>query len=354
MPCLNAAKCGALVFLMGLFLSSTVAESLAKQPTESKPKKPLVITPTASTPTESLPTETSVVYPNGFAVSGSGRATPVRVRPVNPSAVKKVKVSDIAKPGTPAYAIREFEEKTQKEFFQNRQGILSELKDVEFAQAFDKRVSLLCLRYPIWPIAMNINPPLQSNNIFVLDANNKIIALIGDTDNLRKFCSQNMLPVKTEQQARTALVAYLRLQQELAQDGMFQFSIKKESLKFSRTGDQILIAGRSIVAPNSGNEGYLESQLVFAANGKLKSAESTNKLQEGMRPICQSTKLLDPDPIVRKMAEQDILLMGPACKFYLDDMHSRANPETRKAIENIWKRIERREAERKSRGADLQ
>lgn len=354
MPCLNAAKCGALVFLMGLSLSSTVAESLAKQPTESKPKKPLVITPTASTPTESIPTETSVVYPDGVAVSGSGRATPVRVRPVNPNGVKRVKVSDIAKPGTSAYAIREFEEKTQKEFFQSRQGIVSELKDVEFAHAFDKRLSLLSLRYPIWPIAMNINPPLQSNNIFVLDANNKIISLIVDTDNLRKFCSKNMLPVKTEQQARTALVAYLRLQQELAQDGMFRFNIKKESLKFSRTDDQLLIGGKSIVLPNSGNEGYLESQLVFAADGKLKSAESTNKLQEGMRPICQSTKLLDPDPIVRKMAEQDILLMGPSCKSYLDEMHSRANPATQKAIENIWRRIEQREAVRKSRDVELQ
>ncbi len=155
-----------------------------------------------------------------------------------------------------------------------------------------------------------------------------------------------MRPVKTEQDAKTSLLAYLRLQQELAQDGMFQFSIKHDWLKISSAGGRLTAAGRSVVAPNSGNEGYLESKLVFGANGKLFSADSINKLQEGMRPICQSTKLLDPDPIVRRMAEQDILIMGSSCKFYLDDMRSRAKPDVQEAIDRIWKRIEKREAAR--------
>lgn len=325
---LNSAKRRAMVLLLAAAVSVPTAESSDKKPIES------------------TATETSVVYPDGVAASGSGHAMPARVGGGKP---RRVKAKDIAKPGTPAYTIREFEENTQKEFFQNRQGMLSELKDIELAQTFDTHLKWFCLRYPIWPVAMNINAPLQSNNIFVLNENNKIVALIGDTGRLKKFCTQYMRPVKSAQDARTPLVAYLRLQQELAQDGMFQFSIRQDSLKVSRSGGQLVAEGRSIVAPNTGNEGYLESQLVFAADGKLLSAESVNKLQEGMRPICQSTKLLDPDPIVRKMAEQDILLMGKSCKFYLEDMRSRAKPEVRTAIDNIWKRIEQREVARKSR-----
>jgi multimeric flavodoxin WrbA len=58
-----------------------------------------------------------------------------------------------------------------------------------------------------------------------------------------------------------------------------------------------------------------------------------------MRPICQSTKLLDPDPIVRKMAEQDILIMGSPAKEYLDWQRTQVSPELRQAIDRIWQRI---------------
>ncbi len=136
---------------------------------------------------ESTTVETSVVQPDGVAASGSGRAMPAQVGGGKPNKPKKVKVSDIAKPGTPAYAIREFEEKAQKDFFQNRQGMLTELKDEELAQTFGAQLKWSLLRYPIWPIAMMINPPLQSNNLIVVDDKNKIVALLTDTDKLKQF-----------------------------------------------------------------------------------------------------------------------------------------------------------------------
>ncbi len=331
MPGLNSTKHTQVVLLMATALSLPFAGAFAQKPVES------------------IPVETTVVQPDGVAASGSGRAMPAQVGGGKPGKPKKVKVSDIAKAGTPAYAVREFEEKTQKEFFQNRQGMLSELKDKELAKTFGGQLNWLLLRYPIWPIAMMINPPLQSNNLFVVDEKNKIVAHLVDLEMLKKFCMQNMHSVKKEQDAKEALIVYLRLQQELAQDGMFQFSIKQDWLKISSTGGRLVASGRSVVAQNTGNEGYLESKLVFGADGRLASAVSVNKLQEGMRPICQSTKLLDPDPIVRKMAEQDILLMGVSCKFYLDEMRAKAKPEVQEAIDRIWKRIEEREVERKSR-----
>lgn len=331
--------------MLGLFLTRSVGTVLIIAAALSLP----LVTACAQRPVETTPVETSVIQPDGVAASGSGRAMPAQVGGGKQDKPRKVKASDVAEPGTAAYTIREFEQKTQKEFFQNRQGMLTELKDPELAQTFGEQLKWSLLRYPIWPIAMMINPPLQSNNLFVVDDKNKIVAHITDLEMLKKFCMQSMHLVKTEQDARGALLAYLRLQQEMAQDGMFQFSIAQDWLKISSTGGRLVASGRSVVAPNAGNEGYLESKLIFGADGKLVNAESVSKLQEGMRPICQSTKLLDPDPIVRRMAEQDILLMGTSCKFYLDEMRAKAKPDLQAAIDRIWKQIEKRESARERR-----
>jgi hypothetical protein len=71
----------------------------------------------------------------------------------------------------------------------------------------------------------------------------------------------------------------------------------------------------------------------------LTSVSEDNQIRRGPRPICQATKLLDPDPVVRKMAEQDLLIMGRAARGYLDEQRARATPALRKAIDRIWERI---------------
>jgi hypothetical protein len=58
-----------------------------------------------------------------------------------------------------------------------------------------------------------------------------------------------------------------------------------------------------------------------------------------VRPICQATKLLDPDPVVRRMAEDAILVMGRAAEEYLSEQRARATPALRAAIDQIWQRI---------------
>jgi hypothetical protein len=49
--------------------------------------------------------------------------------------------------------------------------------------------------------------------------------------------------------------------------------------------------------------------------------------------------LLDPDPLVGRMAEQDILVMGKSAKAYLDEQRAKAKSELKAAIDHIWKRI---------------
>ena len=63
------------------------------------------------------------------------------------------------------------------------------------------------------------------------------------------------------------------------------------------------------------------------------------KIRPGPRPICQATKLLDADQIVRRMAEQDLLYMGRAAHEYLMQQRAQAAPDLQQAIDRLWQRI---------------
>ena len=63
------------------------------------------------------------------------------------------------------------------------------------------------------------------------------------------------------------------------------------------------------------------------------------RLLPAIAPICEATKLLGPDPIVRRMAEQDVLVMSRAAKPYLDQVRATAEPKLQEAIDRIWQRI---------------
>jgi hypothetical protein len=90
-----------------------------------------------------------------------------------------------------------------------------------------------------------------------------------------------------------------------------------------------------------GGNGELNVTLEFE-KGQLAKANETAKIREGPRPICQATKLLDADPIVRRMAENDLLYLGDLVKDYLDEQRAQATPELRQAIDRLWQRIQQR------------
>ena len=71
----------------------------------------------------------------------------------------------------------------------------------------------------------------------------------------------------------------------------------------------------------------------------LVNVSQTAHLKAGLRPICQATKLLDADPIVRRMAEQDLLILGRTAQEYLAVQRAKASPELQQAIDQIWQRI---------------
>ena len=96
----------------------------------------------------------------------------------------------------------------------------------------------------------------------------------------------------------------------------------------------------------AGGEGAITARMAIDFMGLLQYVTEEYELIEGIRPICQSTKLLDPDPIVRKMAEQDLLAMGYKAKDYLFSQRKTASPELQKAMDAIWERIVKLEEKR--------
>src|SRR5262249_38494342 len=120
-------------------------------------------------------------------------------------------------------------------------------------------------------------------------------------------------------------------------DGMFRFDVTEKGFSVEKGKRGLEAAGRAIVM--QGGNGELAATLEFV-DGKLAAVTESAKIRPGPRPICQATKLLDPTPIVRKMAEQDLLIMGIAARSYLMEQRGQARPELREAIDRLWRKIE--------------
>jgi hypothetical protein len=84
------------------------------------------------------------------------------------------------------------------------------------------------------------------------------------------------------------------------------------------------------VLVTAGGKGHVRATLDFDSNGDLKDVSEVRRVRPGVRPICQATKLLDPDPLVRRMAEQDILVMGTAAKGTWTSSGPRPTPSCRR------------------------
>jgi hypothetical protein len=196
------------------------------------------------------------------------------------------------------------------------------------------------LRFRQYPVALVPPEPLKSNNVFAVGPEGKVEHLT-DAKGLEKFFKAALPPVKDEAQAKAAATAWLRLAQEFHQDGFYQFAAPGNFTVAGTDDDppaQLKVTGQAVVKPTGGNKGQVSATLVFE-KGQLAKATDESKLFPGPRPICQALKLLDPDPVVRAMAEQTILVMGSAARDYLREQRAKADPELQRAIDRIWQRI---------------
>jgi hypothetical protein len=195
------------------------------------------------------------------------------------------------------------------------------------------------LRFRQYPVTLLPPDPLQVNNIFVVKPDGAVDHL-PDVKALEIFFQSTLPRVTTDAEARDAARAWLRLVPEFHQDGFLQFSIPDESVRVvPGPGGGPSVAGKAVVAPHGGNQGEIVGSLSFDHRGRLVSASEAANIKRGIRPRCQATRLLHPDPVVRAMAEEAILVMGKAAKDYLHEQRARASPKLRETIDRLWQRI---------------
>jgi len=198
--------------------------------------------------------------------------------------------------------------------------------------------TFVTLTIPQWPVARVPQKPLAMTNIFATDPKGNVTQMT-TADQLEQFFKDHLPALKGDDLLKAAS-AWIALTTEFSQDGMFHFIPGKPDRGAIIDATVARVSVEAIVDPAGGNSGSVVAGLTFdEKTGKLTGVKETRTVKAGMRPICQSTKLLDPDPLVRRMAEQDLLIMGKDCFWYLDMMREKSSPELQKAIDDIKVRI---------------
>jgi hypothetical protein len=192
------------------------------------------------------------------------------------------------------------------------------------------------LRFHIYPVAMMLPKGMKPSNLFALPKEGKPQHL-KDAPALEKFFQAHAPAAKSKESAAALAQSWLLLSPEFFQDGFYQLEVGKQPEVKKEGGRVVSVTGRAVV--RQGGRGDLTATMNFDNTGKVGKVAEVRKVIPGPRPICQATKLLDADPIVRRMAEADLLFMGRAARAYLMEQRERADPELRRAIDRIWQRI---------------
>lgn len=195
---------------------------------------------------------------------------------------------------------------------------------------------IVVVRFRQFPVARVLPDGLQASNVFAVDRAGKI-ELLPDAKALEKFFQVRQAPITNDEGAWAILAAWLTLTQEFHQDGMLKFEVMEK--EFAVAGNRSKASGRAVVM--QGGNGELKAELEYDKDGRLSRVVEEASIRPGPRPICQATKLLDSDPVVRRMAGQDLLIMGLSARGYLMEQRRLAAPELRTAIDRVWAQIEK-------------
>lgn len=219
----------------------------------------------------------------------------------------------------------------------------AEVKGVEKLQDFVGGKTWHFVHFREYPMAVMPRPPFKSRNVVRVDALGKM-KMYAKREELNKEVTQLQMQMQQDQVAEFA-VNYLKLSTLFSQDGFFEFVYDKKTVKVNDDGTVVAIAP---VVEKAGDMGALKvtfkcSRTQDAGALQIDSIKEEDTVQPGIRPVCQCTLLLDENPIVRKIAERDLLVMGRAAFPYMRQQMETAAPELRKEIERVWKRIERGE-----------
>lgn len=223
-------------------------------------------------------------------------------------------------------------------------GEIPALQEERLARVFP-RETFFVLHFGEWPIARSPwTKDLSARNVFAVGADRSLTCL-RDARGLEDFFRKALPPAdpaalsKDPSGLRDAVYAWLRLSQEFSQDGFFRFTIPEEGIHVEERRGGFGAWGDAVVQPTGGNFGRISATFTFTENRGLAQVIECRQVIAGIRPICQALKLLDPDPVVREMARQALLVMGRSAEGYLKERRSEASPELRTEIDKVWAQI---------------
>jgi hypothetical protein len=203
---------------------------------------------------------------------------------------------------------------------------------------FFPNYQFVSVHFAEFPVARKPPEPLKSRNVFALSPDSKLQQLteVKELENLFKTVVQ----INNTTPPEEPVAAWFRLSQEFRQDGYFKFTLDKKKVRVNQRGTDVELTGELQVVPEMGNKGSLEVAITFDPNtGKVTKVQETGSVQAGIRPRCQASRLLDPDPVIRAICEQDLLVMGRAAEEYLMEQRGKAGPALREAIDRVWRQI---------------
>lgn len=209
------------------------------------------------------------------------------------------------------------------------------IEDKVVREMFPKHV-FVAVHFPLWPVARLAPAPMKSQNLFAVAKEGKVTHL-PDSKALEEFF-KTTLDGKVNQDKTVR--SWLRLRMEYVQDGFYNFKYPDKTEVVGPGSSLTLVAGTVEVVPEGGNKGSLKAVLRFDRADKFSAVtQEENKVLMGMRPRCQATLLLHADPLVRAIAEQDLLVLGQSAKEYLMEQRAKASEPLRREIDRIWRQI---------------
>lgn len=215
--------------------------------------------------------------------------------------------------------------------------------DDAFLTDVAKGATFHSVHYREYPVAVMPPQPLTQRNVFTVSAGR--VSHFPTRASMEKNLVASARQIAKADMKALAL-AVLKVTTEYSQDGFFQFVFDVRKASLSESGGKLTVTAVSPVVQKAGDTGALTATLTFspgttAGRFKLVAVSHKDTVKAGVRPICQCTLLLDANPLVRRMAERDLLVMGKSAWPYISEQLKVASPELRREIERVWKKIQR-------------
>jgi hypothetical protein len=124
-------------------------------------------------------------------------------------------------------------------------------------------------------------PSLSPSNVFAV-CEDKVEALT-DMKELERYFKAHLSPRTTDERLKDSARAWVRVAQELHQDGYFKFALEDGATKvLERPGGSRIAVGKGVVKEGGG--GVISARLVFNKAGMLTMVSEDSKIRKGDRP----------------------------------------------------------------------